>query len=79
MGNRWMRYKECAEYTQLSIPTIRKYVINQRMPFCRVSGCIIFDRQAIDAWIEARAIPVLDIAMKKAPLDMKKVAEVLGK
>lgn len=77
MGNRWMRYKECAEYTQLSIPTLRRYVLDRRVPFCKVSGCIIFDRKAIDEWIEERAVPVIEMVHQKGVPDMSKLDEIL--
>lgn len=78
MENRWMRYQECSQYTQLAPATLRRYVLEKRIPYCKVSGCIIFDRKAIDEWIEARAVPVVDMVHKKAPLDMEKLSEVMG-
>jgi hypothetical protein len=62
----------------LSINTIRKYIIDKRIPYCKVSGWIVFDRQAIDRSIDDRAVLVIEIAMKKFTFNKESLDKVMG-
>jgi excisionase family DNA binding protein len=52
---RLMTVKDVADYTQLSVPTIRKYIINKMIPFHKLNGRIRFFPQEIIVWIENNA------------------------
>lgn len=52
--SRHMDINQCAEYTGLSVPTIRKKISNREIPHGKVGGKLVFDRFEIDAWISSK-------------------------
>ncbi|MCF7945918.1 MAG: helix-turn-helix domain-containing protein [Spirochaetia bacterium] len=61
MGNkRFVRINDLESYTGLKTRTIRAYVLNKKIPFIKVNGCLLFDLQEIDSWLEMRKVPVLE-------------------
>jgi predicted DNA-binding transcriptional regulator AlpA len=52
MSSKYARIKEISEFTQLKERTIRSYVQRREIPFLKIKGCLVFDIQAIDAWMK---------------------------
>ena len=60
MNPRYARTAEVAEYTKMSVATIRSYVLNKKIPYIKANGIVLFDLAEIDKWLQARSVPVLD-------------------
>jgi excisionase family DNA binding protein len=60
------RVKEIAKITGLKERTIRAYVLNKKIPFIKANGCILFDLQEIDDWLESKKVPVLEESLNIA-------------
>jgi predicted DNA-binding transcriptional regulator AlpA len=56
---RLLKIKDVAELTQLQPSTIRKYVLNETIPFIKLEASIRFDPAIIKLWIEERTKPVI--------------------
>ena len=50
---RWLTYEECAEYIRMEPSTIRTYVSEGRIPYCKIpnSNQVRFSIQDVDLWI----------------------------
>jgi predicted DNA-binding transcriptional regulator AlpA len=51
---RLLKIKDVAELTQLQPSTIRKYVLNETIPFIKLETAIRFDPAIIKLWIDER-------------------------
>jgi predicted DNA-binding transcriptional regulator AlpA len=52
---RLLKIKDVAELTQLQTSTIRKYVLNETIPFIKLDGVIRFDSELIGQWIYSKS------------------------
>ena len=59
MDRKYVRTPEAAEYTGLSIHTIKAYVLNKKIPFIKVNGCLLFNIADIDSWLESNRVTPL--------------------
>ena len=50
----YMTVRDLAGYLCLSEPTIRRYVLNQEIPFLKIMGAIRFRMTEIELWVESR-------------------------
>ena len=46
--NRYLTYKDLAEYLQIHKATLRRYVKQGKLPVIRLGGAVRFDKEAID-------------------------------
>jgi excisionase family DNA binding protein len=61
MEKRYYRAPEIAEYTGLSIHTIKAYVFNKKIPFIKVNGVVLFNVNDIDSWLNGnRVTPLIE-------------------
>lgn len=60
MDTKYLRTTDVATYTRLSVNTIRKYVLDKRIPHIKRNGVVLFDLQEIDSWLQEGRVPVLD-------------------
>ena len=60
MDTKYLRTTDVATYTRLSVNTIRKYVLDKRIPHIKRNGVVLFDLQEIDSWLREGRVPVLD-------------------
>jgi excisionase family DNA binding protein len=58
----FMTVRECAEYLRLDVSTIYSWVREENIPHRRHGRSIVFHREEIDAWSQARAKPVKGVA-----------------
>ena len=56
---RLLKIKDVAELTRLQPSTIRKYVLNESIPFIKLEASIRFDPAIIKLRIEERTKPVI--------------------
>jgi excisionase family DNA binding protein len=63
---RWIRISEAAVYLHVSRKTIYRWVEECRIPHIRPSkGIILFDRIALDKWLERQIYPTLEMQRTK--------------
>ncbi len=61
MERKYMRIPEVAEYTCLSIHTIKSYVLNKKIPFIKVNGVVVFNMKDVDDWLNGnRVTPLIE-------------------
>lgn len=60
MDTKYLRTTDVATYTRLSVNTIRKYVLDKKIPHIKRNGVVLFDLQEIDEWLSQGRVPVLD-------------------
>ena len=66
MEIKYLRMPEVAEYTRLSIHTIKSYVLNKRIPYIKANGSVLFNINDIDSWLDRnRVTPLREPNMKK--------------
>jgi excisionase family DNA binding protein len=53
---RYLRAAQAAEYTGLSVATIRAYVQQKAIPFIKKGGCVLFDTFELDAWLQSSQV-----------------------
>ena len=59
-NSKYCRAQEVADYTHLSICTIRAYVLQKKIPYIKKNGVVLFNLAEIDAWLNQSSVPVLD-------------------
>jgi excisionase family DNA binding protein len=50
-----MTIVEVAKFTKLKVPTLRKYVAKESIPFQRLGSAIRFKPSEIQAWVDSRS------------------------
>jgi excisionase family DNA binding protein len=65
---RWLSIKQLANYLGRSVQSIRKDVLEKRLPATRIGGQIKFDRRDIDQLLEARKIVSVEQLIDEANL-----------
>ncbi|NBK24519.1 MAG: DNA-binding protein [Spirochaetia bacterium] len=64
-NKKYVRITEVAKYTSLSTYAIRKYVLEKKIPYIKVNGCVLFNLADIDAWLEGKRVnPISTIKSK---------------
>lgn len=53
---RYLRIPQVAEYTGLSVATIRARVLSKQIPYIKREGCVLFDINQVDAWLEGAQV-----------------------
>lgn len=54
MEKRFLNVNEVAEYLGLSDNTIRAWIKQGRLPFCKFGGAVRFDLQKINLWAKTK-------------------------
>ena len=55
----YLTIEELAGYLKLAVQTIRRYVLNREIPFCKIKKVIRFRLSEIEKWIDGGAkVPV---------------------
>ena len=57
MNHELLTGRELAGYLRVSYDTIRRWKLQGRLPFTRIGGRVLFRRRAVDALLEAHAVP----------------------
>jgi excisionase family DNA binding protein len=53
---KWINIREAARHIGMSVAFLRKATRNRSVPHCRVgSKALRFDREALDAWLDANS------------------------
>ena len=66
MEKKYLRMPEVAEYTRLSIHTIKSYVLNKRIPYIKANGSVLFNISDIDSWLDRnRVTPLCEPKIKR--------------
>lgn len=56
--NSRFRYAVAAGYTGLKLSTLRSLVYRNQIPHIRISSrLVLFEKDALDAWLDARRVP----------------------
>jgi len=53
---RYLRIAQVAEYTGLSVSTIRARILSKQIPYIKREGCVLFDINQVDAWMEGAQV-----------------------
>jgi len=56
---RLVNYTEAAELLGLKVPTLRKYAMLRLLPFRKLGTRVVFSPSELEAWANARRVPVL--------------------
>lgn len=56
MRTQYARIKEIAEYTHLKERIIRSYVLRKEIPYLKVKGCLLFNLDEIDIWMNRHSV-----------------------
>ena len=56
----WISTKEVAEHLGVTMTTIRKWIIAESIPCCRVGKLWKFKRSEVDAWVKSGGAKVID-------------------
>ena len=51
----YLTIEELAGYLKLAVQTIRRYVLNREIPFCKIKKVIRFRLSEIERWIDGGA------------------------
>lgn len=51
-----LRYAEAAEYLGVSVPTLKLWVMNKKIPHYKVGNAVQFDRNDLDKFIESARV-----------------------
>ena len=57
---RFIGIKECAEYLDVGINTIRTWVWQRKIPFVKMGRLIKFDLKELEAWIKKRRVEPIE-------------------
>jgi len=52
----YLTIEELAEYLKLAVQTLRRYVLNREIPFCKIKKVIRFRLSEIEKWIDGGAM-----------------------
>lgn len=53
---KFYRVKQIAEHIGLKERTIRAYVLEQKIPYIKVNGCVLFDIEEIEKWLRSKQV-----------------------
>lgn len=59
-GQRLLSVCQAAQYLGISRHTLYSWVSQRRIPYVKVGRRTMFDREALDGWIEERTVEPLD-------------------
>jgi len=51
----YLTIEELADYLKLAVQTLRRYVLNREIPFCKIKKVIRFRLSEIEKWIDGGA------------------------
>lgn len=52
--------KEVAVILGIAEKTVRKYVWEKTIPYCKINGHVRFDQERLFSWIEERQVPTIE-------------------
>jgi len=58
---RYLRVPQAASYLGLAPKTLYRYAEERRIPFNRIGRSLLFDREELDKWMQARRITPLSV------------------
>ena len=50
----YLTVKEVAKYLNVSEPSIRRHVLNNEIPFCKIMGSVRFRLSEVETWVETQ-------------------------
>jgi len=56
-GAEFLTVPEVAKLLRVTTFTIRSWILQRRIPFIKPAGRILFNRAAVNQWLEERAVP----------------------
>jgi len=65
MDSPYLNYKGASEYTTLSQPTLRRYVMINAIPFSKVGKRVLFNRNDLDTWMGKWKHPAITTPAKR--------------
>lgn len=68
ISQRYLRAAQAAEYTGLSIATIRAHVQKKSIPFIKKGGCVLFDIYELDEWIQGSHVVQTKVESKEVSI-----------
>ena len=72
-SRRWLNTTEVARYLSLSVRAIQRLTSSQRIPFLKVGHrTILFDRLAVDEWLEAQVAVTAADAISRLNTDPRR-------
>lgn len=54
---RWFDARGAAEYIGVSVQRVRNLTAKRAIPHARQDGRVLYDRDALDRWLEAKSLP----------------------
>jgi excisionase family DNA binding protein len=58
MEKEYMSLNEVAQFLKLSVPTIKNYLRDKRIPAYKVGGRWLFEKNEINDWVSSQRQPV---------------------
>jgi excisionase family DNA binding protein len=49
---KFLTLKQLAEYSSVSVPTLRRYIRNNKMPYFQIGRSILIDPEEFDDWMK---------------------------
>ena len=62
----YMTTEELANYLKVAIQTIRRWVLNREIPFCKIKKVIRFRLSEIETWVDNKGISLVSAAKADA-------------
>jgi PTS system nitrogen regulatory IIA component len=63
-----MTIEELANYLKVAEQTLRRWVLNREIPFCKIKKVIRFRVSEIEKWVDNRGTPLTSVAKADALL-----------
>jgi excisionase family DNA binding protein len=48
---KYLTLKQLAEYSNISVPTLRRYMLNNNLPYFQIGRSILIDPEEFDTWM----------------------------
>lgn len=71
----YLTIEELASYLKLAVQTIRRYVLNREIPFCKIKKVIRFRLSEVEKWIASGAMVPVDTGDEVPDSDLFSVTE----
>jgi excisionase family DNA binding protein len=49
---KYLTFKQLAEYSSISVPTLRRYILNNKLPYFQIGCSILIDPEEFNDWMK---------------------------
>jgi hypothetical protein len=54
VNNKYLTLKQLSEYSSISVPSLRRYIRTEKLPYFRINRIILIDPNEFDHWLIQR-------------------------